>query len=285
MDLEKLFDERLKGVRVLPDQKESKKIRRVLLLKGGARYLVSIGINRHTAYQILSGRRNLPLSVYLKAVKKLPGKIGLKMAKNLSPKVLLPLSLNAQLAYIAGAMRDGWLICVKDRPIGIGLAQKDRSWLKEVSSLFEANFEIKPKISGERLIIYSEIVALYFHKFLEMPLHGQKDWAMPYEILHSGSKVKKAFVEGFLDAEGHIKTSARDPQIIFYQNNSEVLRSIAEFLSQSGMTCGSIRKDKRSRNCQMAICGRASLLRFAKTFEPRLAKKKKSLSYLRKALS
>ena len=285
MDLKKLFDERLKDVRVLLDQKESKKVRRVLLLKGGARYLVSNGINCSTAYQILSGRRNLPLSVYLKVARKLPDKIRLKMAKNLSVEVFLQFRLNAQLAYLAGAMRDGWLICVKDRPIGIGLAQKDRTWLKNVASLFEANFKVKPKISGKRLVIYSEIIALYFHKFLEMPLHGQEDWGMPSAISRSGFGIKKAFVEGFLDAEGHIKTSAKDPQIIFYQNNFEVLKSISDFLSQSGMTCGSIRKDKRSRNCQMAICERASLLRFAKTFEPRLAKKRKSLSWLRKALS
>ena len=285
MDLKILLGERLKDVRVVLAPKELKKIRQILFKRGGAGYLVSNGINRNTAYQILSGRRNLPLSIYLKVVKKLPQKIRLKMAKNLSPEVVLPSKLNAQIAYLAGAMRDGWLICVKDRPIGVGLAQKEQSWLREASLLFEANFKVKPKFFGKNLIVYSEIIALYFHKFLEMPLHSQEDWAMPSAIQHSGFGIKKAFVEGFLDAEGHIKTSSGDPQIIFYQNNSQVLGSIRDFLLQHRMSCGGIRKDKRSNNCQMAICGRLSLARFAKTFKPRLEKKRNSLSYLRKALS
>jgi len=100
-----------------------------LLRKGGAEYLASKRINRHTAYQLLGGRRNLPLSIYLEVAGKLPQKIRLKMAKNLSAEILLPLRMNAQVAYLAGAMRDGWLICVKDRPIGIGLAQNDQTWL------------------------------------------------------------------------------------------------------------------------------------------------------------
>jgi len=39
---------------------------------------------------------------------------------------------------------------------------------------------------------------------------------MPSAIRDCGFGAKKAFIEGFLDAEGHIKTSATDPQIIFY---------------------------------------------------------------------
>ncbi len=282
--LERMLGKRMVHARVILKQKEFRKIRRALLLKGGARYLVLKGVNRNTAYLYLSGRRRMPLTLYLGVAGNLPNEIWLKMAKNLSAKIRLGFRMKPELAYIAGAMRDGWLICVKNRPIGIGLEQKDAAWLKKIARSFESLFGLKPKIVGSTLVIYSELLARYFHEFLGMPFHSQEKWGMPKAVENSGASIKKAFLEGFLDAEGYVKASKDDPQVVFYQNNRQVLESIRRSLVWHKIKCGKVLKDSRSKNHRLSICEKSSVLRFSKIFKSRLSKKRKRLEFLRTAL-
>jgi len=276
-----MFGKRIKHVKVILDAENSKRIRNAIVIKGGVKYLIRKRINKNTAYLYLNGRRKLPLWVYLEVEDSAQREIKLKMDTNLSLTVNLPFYITKELSYFIGAMRDGWLICIKGCPIGIGLEQVDKHWLMKMAVLIEKTLGIKPRISGTTLIAYSEILARYFIVYFDMPLHGQRSWGMPKAIENSEKPIKKAFVEGFLDAEGYIKSLKDDPQIVFYQNNREVLKKIKEFLNECGIKSGGILRDKRSKNHRLSICERNSLKKFSKIFKSRLVKKQKKLEFLK----
>lgn len=279
-ELREMLGESFSKINLLLSKKEQKQFEEAASKRGGVKFFQRFGVNKNTAYLYLSGRRNTPLRLYIEVLGKVPKRMTLKMNRNLSKSILLPDRLNGDIAYMAGALRDGWLIRHGKRIVGIGLEQADADWLCRIERLIWKNFAIKAKISNTTLIAYSELLGRYFHHFLEMPLEGQETWRVPTAIRYGPMALKKAFIEGFLDAEGYIKDKKGDAQVALYQNSAAMLQDVKQILGEFGIITGSIRSDKRSRNHCLNICEKKSLRKFSRIFKPRLERKKLKLRNL-----
>lgn len=167
IDLSEIFSEIMESVRVVLSDKELLDAQNQILRLGGAKYLQKeFNINRHTSYQYISGRRKLPLRVYLRT-KQNKKELHLKLLSSNSRTIKLPFYINPDIAYLVGALRDGWLIQTRSIPFGIGIHQKTQDWLTgTIAPILEKNFSIKPTIRGRNLIVYSEILGYYLTRCL-----------------------------------------------------------------------------------------------------------------------
>ncbi|MCD6523112.1 MAG: hypothetical protein J7K68_05155 [Candidatus Diapherotrites archaeon] len=220
VDLMEILGEKAVKTRVVLNSKEFKVIQKTLKDRGGATYLQKhFGVNKWTSYQYLSGRRNLPVKIYLSLVDEFE-RISLKMVTNKAKTVHFPMQINKDLAYLAGALRDGWLIQVDGNVIGLGMEQSEQPWLREtLVPIYLNQFGVRPVIKQTTLTLYSELVGEYIHKVLEMPVKSQASWETPKCVLKASEEIQKHFIAGFWDAEGTCLVREEDPQIRFSQNN------------------------------------------------------------------
>ena len=114
--------------------------------------------------------------------------------------VKLPKEITAELAYLAGALRDGNLNIKIGRTF---IAQKeDKAWLKQkITNIFENTFGIKPTID-ERATIYSFPIAYFLYAVLQHKPGRQTEWETPSWIFKIPNKLKRIYVRGYFDAEG-----------------------------------------------------------------------------------
>ncbi len=264
--------------RVLLSPSEFARFRNALDAVGGVSYLKEAGVSKFTAYQYHHGRRNIPLKIFANLSKDFSGKaLTIKFNKNSSKAVSIPLELNDDVAYLAGAMRDGCLIQVKERIIGIALVPGDKSWEGTLASLLEKTFGLSPKKYGDNLVLYNGAVGCFFNGFLGMPLHSQASWETPKPVLDAALETKRHYIAGFFDAEGCCFSKGNDKRIIFYQNNWISLYEIKEMLGALGVECGEIVRDKRTRNRRITISKRNSLKRFVAVVPSRHPRKREKL--------
>lgn len=204
------------------------------------------------------------------------------------PPCRLPKELDWELAYLAGAMRDG-SICRRKNQYTLSLFQSGKHsywWLRKVSSIFRRKFGISPKIEadrdGHRMLVFSKPVVLFFESAFEMPT-DQRFWATPTIIKTlpaTGTGILRGYVAGFFDAEGYvtsIKTFRKTgkTKLAFYQNNLDSLEFLRDFLAGSGFK-PHLYKDKEK--FFLCLYGKEQLRKFYAHFP--VLRKKKQLSSL-----
>ncbi len=115
--------------------------------------------------------------------------------------VKLPKTVSKELAYFAGALRDGNLNLNIGR---VFIVQKtSKRWLKEViKPLFKKLFGVEVKLSEDRLILYSFPVVHFLNVVFQHPPGEQKKWETPKFIHKLSAKLKNFYIRGYFDAEG-----------------------------------------------------------------------------------
>lgn len=128
---------------------------------------------------------------------------------NSSP-IILPKSLDKNLAYLIGALRDGSVLrfqTINRERFETSVYNKEKLWLEEqiVPKLF-ATFGVKPKITYARSIYYvrieSKVLALFLHEVFDHPFGEQAYWLTPKIIKASPKEIQISYIRGFWDAEG-----------------------------------------------------------------------------------
>lgn len=115
--------------------------------------------------------------------------------------VRLPKEADEDLAYLAGALRDGYLNL---RTGAIGFVQKScREWLAEtVIPAFERVFHVKMRLIADRALLYSYPIVYFLCAILEHVPGKQITWPTPSIVRCWPSALKYAYMRGYFDAEG-----------------------------------------------------------------------------------
>ncbi len=175
---------------------------------------------------------------------------------------------NAEIAYIIGAMRDGFLY---EKDYCISISQKNEEWLKYLQLLFIKNFNIKPKIrkwktkNAFELRIFSKELFFFFkNNFFkeEVPqiIEENKEFWIPY-------------ISGYFDAEGHctkpktfVKTGKK--KISLHQNNKKSLEFIKNVFESYGIKSSKIYL-QRGRKCHaLYVQSKDGIIKFSNIFSP-----------------
>ena len=123
--------------------------------------------------------------------------------KTFTHRIKIPKELTPELAYLAGALRDGALSTYKSE---LTISQSNKEWLeKEIKPALEKTFSIKVKIKGPQKdnCYYIKFRSVALFAIIETLLEWKKfSWNTPSIILKSPIEYQKEYIRGFWDAEG-----------------------------------------------------------------------------------
>ncbi len=187
-------------------------------------------------------------------------------------KFELPDYINPELAYLAGALRDG-CISKTDTKIGtkyyLAFCNSSYEWLDSVLRvLLEKVFDIrvnKPEPDNRptkyQIRTRKHGIVMFLARLFEHPIGKQTGWETPSWIINSPDEIKKWYIRGFFDSEGGcgnvVKQSKKYPwQSIFYigfycssvGSNCQVLHDIRKILGEFGIESKEIKQDRRKAN-------------------------------------
>jgi intein/homing endonuclease len=136
--------------------------------------------------------------------------------KTFTNRVKIPKELTPELAYLAGALRDGALSTYKNEFV---ISQSNKEWLeKEIKPILEKIFKIKVKVKGPRKkdnCYYIKFRSVALFAIIETLLEWNKFmWNTPSIILKAPLEYQKEYIRGFWDAEG---SNDKDAGIVMYQ--------------------------------------------------------------------
>jgi hypothetical protein len=166
--------------------------------------------------------------------------------KTYTNMIKLPKELSPELAYIAGALRDGSLSSYRYE---VEFTQKYKGWLVLIQDCLEKSFGVSPTIRSRRLKDNTYVLRIRSHAlhrfFCEVFNWTKYDWDTPDIIKSADKNSIENYIAGFWDAEGSRYGGA-------YQGWSKIdscppLEFIKERLEGYGIVC-TFRKPIRSPN-------------------------------------
>ena len=173
-------------------------------------------------------------------------------------KVMLPRETNSKLAYLLGyTMGDGCLVDYLKRKVSTGsfkyeikIASTTEDFAKNVlNPLFKNSFGIKGNIyktNSECFVLYiqSKVLYVFLNKIFEFPIGKKKGkLIVPRLIKKSEYEIKKSFVAGFFDADGHVYI--KNKEIAFTQADRRFLEELSEILNDIGINTRRIYQFKK----------------------------------------
>jgi intein/homing endonuclease len=190
---------------------------------------------------------------------------------NAHSRIRLPGEFNPEFAYLLGAMRDGSLIKSHGKHFVRLYDTKDARWITEVRKIFRKLFELEIHLRYQKTMntAYLDISSKPLYYLLRMIFGNNMHKGIPEIIKTAPSGIKKAFVSGFFDAEGHVphKFSTKY-QIDLTQNDYKSLEFSKQFIESCGIRCGKISGHR------LPIYGKDNIRKFHETFS--LLNKEKS---------
>ena|SRR3989344_6506962 len=145
--------------------------------------------------------------------------------------------MDKTVAYLFGALHDGYIYTGKSKGQVAVFTQKERGWLENIKQM------IKPYGKSAWIFKQRQIFILET-KFAEL--------FQPYDFDTFADEEKLAFISGFFDAEGGIPMNPKEARayIQFVQKKPEILRKMRDHLEIRGIHCGVIHMyDKGRSNC------------------------------------
>ena len=177
--------------------------------------------------------------------------------------------MKSQIAYLHGAIHDGYIYTGKSKGKVAVITQKNREWLENIKEVIEEN-------NGKAWIFPQRDIHVLETKF--------KHLIEPRKL--SNKKEKLEYVSGFFDAEGGIpkKADARF-YIQFVQKNKNELKEVSEILEEFGIKCGKLHQyDKKKSGCWRFFVKTESWKKFIELIKSRHPEKGKSLLQFRNQL-
>lgn len=124
--------------------------------------------------------------------------------KTFTNKIKIPKEMTPELAYFAGALRDGAISACKSELV---ISQKSKEWLeKRIKPILEKIFGINCNISGPRKkdnCYYIKVRSVALFAIITTLLNWKKgQWRTPEIILQAPLEIQREYVKGFYEAEG-----------------------------------------------------------------------------------
>jgi len=157
--------------------------------------------------------------------------------------------MDETVAYLFGALHDGYIYTGKSKGKVAVFTQKERGWLENIKKMI-ASYGKSAWIFKQRQIFILET------KFAEL--------FKTYDFDTFTEEEKLAFISGFFDAEGGIPMDPKAARayIQFVQKKPEILRKIKDCLEEKRINCGILHMyDKGRSNCWRFFVRTNSLLR------------------------
>ncbi len=177
--------------------------------------------------------------------------------------------MKPEIAFLHGAIHDGYVYTGKTKGRIAVITQKNRKWLENIKSIIEDN-NGKAWIFPQRDI---HVLETKFRQFFEEP-----------DL--STAKAKIEYVSGFFDAEGGIpkKLDSRF-YIQLVQKDREKLQKIRNILESFGVECGVLHQyDRKKSGCWRFFVRAKSWLKFIELVRSRHPEKLARLTYFRNQL-
>jgi intein/homing endonuclease len=153
--------------------------------------------------------------------------------------VRIPTQLTSELAYLIGALRDGYVGITKNKDYFVTYIGSNQQWLSNINKRFLAIFGISLKFREGRPGCYylerSLKPILYFINYLfDHPLGDQKEWLYPKILTRASEQHQWAHIAGIVDAEGHLRqpheasksTTISQTNILFTETLQRVFRNL-----------------------------------------------------------
>ncbi len=180
--------------------------------------------------------------------------------------------MDETVAYLFGALHDGYIYTGKSKGKVAVFAQKERGWLETIKKM------IAPY--GKSAWIFKQMqIFILETKFAEL--------FQPYGFDMFTDEEKMAFISGFFDAEGGIpmKPGEARSYIQFVQKKPEILGKIRNCLESKGIRCGILHMyDKGRSDCWRFFVRADSLLRCIRALKSRHPSKIRRLEIMKSAL-
>jgi len=183
----------------------------------------------------------------------------------------IPDYINPEIAYLAGALRDG-SISKTETPIGtkyyIAFCNSSYEWLQNtIKPILEKLFQIEIKEPVEdrkstkyQIRVRKHGIVLFLSDLFEHPFGKQTGWKTPNWIMNAPEEIKKWYVRGFFDSEGGCGNVAKQKekypwQSVFYigfygsskEEKCEVLEDLKNILKDFEVNSKPIRQDNFER--------------------------------------
>lgn len=194
----------------------------------------------------------------------LPKTVFLKSGNgNAHSKVKIPRNFTKGLAYIMGALRDGSVYTSRGKHWIRIYDTSDAMWIKTVNKIFKQIFDTELHLRSQKKInaAYLDVSSKpLFHLFKILFNGKQIHKDVPEIIKTSPIEIKKAYIEGFFDAEGHVPhNNTKRYQIDFSQKDIKSLEFVKDVLENIGIKCGKISTNR------LPIYGKDNIRKFYST--------------------
>jgi intein-encoded DNA endonuclease-like protein len=248
------------------------------------------GINRGSLYQMMKGKRAIPLDIAEKINLEFKESSWILTTSNVSIKI--PEKLTNELAYLVGMLRDGTVVREKYDEYLCAYYSKNKEFIEILQKKAENIFGVKVRIErftdvwGIR--IRALTLYLFFRLLFDVPEYQHK-WKTPKIIEKADSEIQRWYISGFWDAEGgcphvdsNIKMTRSHLYVSFYQKNKESLEFIKKILEKNNIETRKIYWNKRVWVLKIKS---SSIPRFAKYIQSQFPKKRARLEKISEIFS
>ena len=182
--------------------------------------------------------------------------------------------MDETIAYLFGALHDGYVYTGKSKGKVAVFTQKNRGWLENIKQMILTH--------GKSAWIFKQRQIFILETKLSELFNG-------YEFDSFSDDEKCEFLSGFFDAEGGIPMHPRNSKFLyiqFVQKKPEILSKIMKYLKSHGISCGKLHMyDKGRSNCWRFFVSSASLLHCAEMLRSRHPSKIRRLEIMKEMLS
>jgi LAGLIDADG-like domain len=178
--------------------------------------------------------------------------------------------MDKHIAYLHGALHDGYIYTGKTKGEVAVITQKNREWLEHLRLIIK-------KLESNSWIFQQRNIHVLETKLPDL-LH-------PIDVKILGKDDGLAYVAGFFDAEGGIPHDIKKPFYIqFVQKEKRELEEVVNILEKHGVRCGIIHQYDKKSGCWRFFVKRESHLKFIKIIKSEHPEKKKRLVSFKRLL-
>ncbi len=171
--------------------------------------------------------------------------------------------MNERIAYLHGALHDGYVYTGKRKGEVAVITQKNREWLEHLRRIIK-------QLEANSWIFQQRDIHVLETKLPEL--------LRPINVSTLSKKDGLAYVAGFFDAEGGVPHDIKKPLYIqFVQKNKNELDDVVTILEKCDVKCGIIHQYDKKTGCWRFFIRRESHLRFIKLVKSEHPEKKRRL--------
>ena len=176
--------------------------------------------------------------------------------------------MKPEIAYLYGAIHDGYIYTGKSKGKVAVFTQKNKSWLENIKGIIEKN-------NGKAWIFPQRNIHILETKFCHL--------FEPRKL--SSDKERIEYLSGFFDAEGGIpkKLQARF-YVQFVQKNKKELQEVANILNEFGVECGKLHQYDKKSKCWRFFVKTNSWLKFIELIKSKHPEKQARLLHFKNQL-